>query len=47
VNKNPWKTKVMQILKDAEMFEMRPIKMGQDEFLKLLYVFNQQGIHFK
>ena len=26
---------------------MRPIKMNNDDFLKLLYTFNHEGIHFK
>lgn len=29
------------------MFEKRPIKMDNDDFLKLLCVMNTQGIHFK
>jgi len=40
------KAKVMGLLKKAEMDELRARHMDQDDFLKLLHLFNSNGIHF-
>ncbi|KRX08820.1 hypothetical protein PPERSA_08924 [Pseudocohnilembus persalinus] len=45
--KNEFKEKVIQILKDNGFGDKRSSKMQIDEFLKLLYIFNQNDIHFK
>jgi len=36
----------MKILEDSEMMKCRPIKLTIDDFLKLLCVFNENGVHF-
>ncbi|KAM3127919.1 hypothetical protein pb186bvf_019989 [Paramecium bursaria] len=44
---NPFRIKINEVLKSIDMFEMRPVKMDNDNFLNLLLHFNQAGIHFK
>ncbi len=41
-----FKEKVMAVLQDNGFEEARSAKLGQDDFLRLLAVFNQAGIHF-
>ncbi|RKP24563.1 Dimethyladenosine transferase [Syncephalis pseudoplumigaleata] len=40
------KAKTTEILASTGYAESRPAKMDLDDFLKLLYAFNQEGIHF-
>ncbi|OZJ04993.1 putative dimethyladenosine transferase [Bifiguratus adelaidae] len=40
------KTKVQQILESVDMTEKRAAKCDLDDFLKLLYAFNQANLHF-
>ena len=37
----------MKILKDNEFIEKRPSKLDIDDYLKLLYIFNENEVHFK
>jgi 18S rRNA (adenine1779-N6/adenine1780-N6)-dimethyltransferase len=41
-----FKSKVISVLEDNGFADARTAKMPQDEFLRLLSVFNQAGIHF-
>ena len=36
----------MKILEDSKMISLRPIKLSIEDFLKLLCVFNENGVHF-
>lgn len=47
VGKDWFKAKMMKILDDAELMQVRSKKLSVDEFLKLLSIFNQNDIHFK
>ena len=47
VDKNLFKNKVLKILTDSGFKEKRSSKLDIDDFLKLLHVFNESGIHFK
>lgn len=40
------KKKVEKVLEETEMADKRPTKCDEADFLKLLYAFNQEGIHF-
>jgi len=40
------KAKVQGILETVGMAEERAAKMDQDDFLRLLAAFNEEGIHF-
>ncbi|RGB28908.1 dimethyladenosine transferase [Rhizophagus diaphanus] len=40
------KQKVINVLQSVDMAESRAAKLGIDDFLKLLYAFNQANIHF-
>jgi 18S rRNA (adenine1779-N6/adenine1780-N6)-dimethyltransferase len=40
------KTKVFSIIEKSGYAEHRAAKMDLDDLLKLLYAFNQEGIHF-
>lgn len=42
-----FKNKILEILEKNEYSLKRAIKMDIDDFLKLLDVFNNEGIHFK
>jgi len=42
-----FKEKIVKILTDHEYGDKRASKLSIDDFLKLLFVFNQNGIHFK
>ena len=42
----PFKDKVTGILEEHGFADKRSAKMTQDDFLQLLTVFNQNGIHF-
>lgn len=42
-----FKTMVVRILEDNEMNEKRACKMEIMDFLNLLKIFNEQGVHFK
>lgn len=41
-----FKQKVVALLKDNEFESVRSKKMSVDDFLKLLFIFNQAGIRF-
>lgn len=41
-----FKAKVLRLLEENEFDQLRSSKMGQEEFLKLLALFNAAGIHF-
>ncbi|EGR27310.1 hypothetical protein IMG5_198180 [Ichthyophthirius multifiliis] len=45
--KQLFKEKISKILIDNKFNEKRPSKLDIDDFLKLLYLFNQNDIHFK
>ena len=34
------------LMEDSDLGEKRPRQMDQEDFLKLLYLFNKEGIHF-
>ncbi|KAJ1977387.1 Dimethyladenosine transferase [Dimargaris xerosporica] len=40
------KAKVLELLQSVDMAEARANKLSIDDFLKLLYTFNQAGLHF-
>jgi 18S rRNA (adenine1779-N6/adenine1780-N6)-dimethyltransferase len=40
------KKKVEKVLEETEMADKRAVKCEESNFLKLLYAFNQEGIHF-
>ncbi|CCX06865.1 dimethyladenosine transferase [Pyronema domesticum] len=40
------KSKVDKVLEETEMGEKRAVKCEEGDFLKLLYAFNKEGIHF-
>lgn len=40
------KRKIEKVLEETEMGDKRPTKCDEADFLKLLYAFNQEGIHF-
>ncbi|KAF8244788.1 rRNA adenine dimethylase [Wilcoxina mikolae CBS 423.85] len=40
------KKKVEKVLEETEMADKRAVKCEEGDFLKLLYAFNQEGIHF-
>jgi 18S rRNA (adenine1779-N6/adenine1780-N6)-dimethyltransferase len=40
------KAKVIEILEKNEFLEKRSSKLDIDDFLRLLSLFNQEGIHF-
>jgi 18S rRNA (adenine1779-N6/adenine1780-N6)-dimethyltransferase len=42
-----FKEKIVNVLKDGGYLEKRGIKMDLDDFLKLLYLYNKNGIHFR
>ena len=46
-NTKDFKELIVKILTDSEFIEKRSSKMSIEEFLKLLFVFNQNEIHFK
>lgn len=45
--KETFKSKIMNILKNNDFMDKRPSKLSVDDFLKLLYIFNEAEIHFK
>jgi len=42
-----FKEKIMNVLKEGGYLEKRGVKMDLDDFLKLLYLFNKNDIHFR
>jgi len=42
-----FKQKLMSILEKIGYAEKRSSKLGLDDYLKMLYAFNQEGIHFR
>lgn len=42
-----FKEKVMKILTDSGYIQKRPSKLTIDDYLKLLYLFNSNQIHFR
>ena len=44
---NEFKEKVMNVFKENEIIDRRPIKMEIIDFLNLLKICNDIGIHFK
>lgn len=42
-----FKQKIMNILEKSGYAEKRSSKLGLDDYLKLLYAFNVEGIHFR
>lgn len=46
VAKNTFKEKVVKILVDNDFEKVRSKTQSVDDFLKLLFVFNKENIHF-
>ena len=42
-----FKEKLMTILQKAGYHEKRSSKLSLDDYLKLLYAFNEAGVHFR
>ncbi len=42
-----FKDKLMGIIEGAGYGEKRSSKLGLDDYLKLLYAFNESGVHFR
>jgi len=42
-----FKEKIVAVLKEGGYLEKRGVKMDLDDYLKLLYLFNKNGIHFR
>ena len=42
-----FRQKIMNVLTSLQLDTTRPIKMKQEDFIKLLWGFNEAGIHFK
>ena len=42
-----FREKVVKVLIDSDYMTKRPSKLTLDDFLKLLYLFNSNGIHFR
>lgn len=42
-----FKEKIVAVLKEGGYLEKRGIKMDLDDYLKLLYLFNKNGVHFR
>lgn len=42
-----FREKIMKILTDSGYIQKRPSKLTLDDYLKLLYLFNSNGVHFR
>lgn len=41
-----FKARVIKVLEENSLDQARTSKLGQDDFLRLLAVFNKAGVHF-
>jgi hypothetical protein len=42
-----FREKIVKILTDSDYLTKRPSKLTLDDYLKLLYIFNSNGVHFR